>query len=218
MHASDRSAEELEIRRLAREQGRARRSAVQTFVCSVRDGDITCAAIAAGEIDDACNWRAAFSACARLSSVHVDARRWFLQFWCASGDNLRDATGDDRMLIAGLRVLLPPHEGPAVTLYRGDSMFNRRRRDYGPSWSSSEQVAQGFAEGMWRSFQGGSVLLRTVAPPEAIVCSPAMLGDEYDEQEYLVDRRRLGRVEVVRRFQQRPMSEPPEGMNGPADT
>ena len=62
------------------------------------------------------------------------------------------------------------------------------------------------------------MLLRTIAPPEAIVCSLAVLGDEYGEQEYLVDRRRLGRVEVVRRFPQRPISEPPEGVSEPADT
>ena len=35
-----------------------------------------------------------------------------------------------------------------------------------------------------------------MAPPEAIVCAPAMFEDPYAEQEYVVDRRRLTGVKV----------------------
>jgi len=47
------------------------------------------------------------------------------------------------------------------------------------------------------------VLLKTEAPAEAVICSPMIVNDGYGEQEYLVDRRRLSRVDVVERFPQR---------------
>ena len=45
-----------------------------------------------------------------------------------------------------------------------------------------------------------SVLLETLAPRDAIVCAPALLGDHYGEIEYVVDRRRLAAVKVIGRF------------------
>jgi hypothetical protein len=49
---------------------------------------------------------------------------------------------------------------------------------------------------------GGSVLLETLAPAEAIICAPALLDDRYGEKEYIVDRRRLTFVNVIDRFPQ----------------
>jgi hypothetical protein len=43
-------------------------------------------------------------------------------------------------------------------------------------------------------------LLETAAPPEAIICAPAMFGDRYTEEEYVVDRRR---IKVVQRLSRR---------------
>jgi hypothetical protein len=56
--------------------------------------------------------------------------------------------------------------------------------------------------GPWRTFDGGSVLLKTVAPPDAIVCAPALHDESWGESEYLVDRRKLAKVEVIERFAQ----------------
>jgi hypothetical protein len=69
----------------------------------------------------------------------------------------------------------------------------------GSSWTASEEVARSFMNGVWRTFEGASVLLRTEAPAEAAICCPLMLDDRYSEAEYLVDRRRLSRVEVMER-------------------
>ena len=38
--------------------------------------------------------------------------------------------------------LLPAYTGPALTLYRGDSAWNRKRRTYGPSWSAAVELAR----------------------------------------------------------------------------
>jgi hypothetical protein len=55
---------------------------------------------------------------------------------------------------------------------------------------------------MWQTFTGGSVVVVTDAPAEAIICAPALLGDDYGEEEFIVDRRRLRSVRVVTRHPQ----------------
>jgi hypothetical protein len=103
-------------------------------------------------------------------------------------------------LVKALRVLLPPYSGPGLTLYRGDSAWNRRRRSYGLSWSDTLDTAASFAEGpFWRSAQGGSVLLRAEVPAEGIICAPALMDNGHGEDEYLVDRRHLRRVTMLQR-------------------
>jgi hypothetical protein len=101
--------------------------------------------------------------------------------------------------------VLPPYKGPAITLYRGDGARNRQRRTYGLSWTSNPDVAEAFAKGLYRNSMGGSVILQADVPAEAIICHVAADADHdrYDEAEYLVDRRRLGRVKVIERLAQR---------------
>jgi hypothetical protein len=63
------------------------------------------------------------------------------------------------------------------------------------------------ATGMWRTSDGGSVLLEAFAPREAIVCAPGLLDDRYGEQEYVVDRRLLKAITVIERFSQMTINE-----------
>jgi hypothetical protein len=56
---------------------------------------------------------------------------------------------------------------------------------------------------MWRTFDGGSVLLETHAPAEAIICTVPDRQDRYGEKEVLIDRRRLAGVRVVARYTNR---------------
>ncbi|WP_050898697.1 hypothetical protein [Nitrospirillum viridazoti] len=182
--------------------GMSKASAVE-YADAARAGDIRRLQQAAIEVDGHGAWRLAFQRCARLQVVPDITRVHFLEQWVTRGDDLRDRVNDDSLLLGGLRVLLPRYAGPPVTLYRGDRAFNRRRRSYGMSWSTARDVAEGFARGEHQTSVGGSVLLETFAPPDAIICSPAMLGDDMEEAEYLVDRRRLTGVRVIERFPQR---------------
>jgi hypothetical protein len=126
-------------------------------------------------------------------------RRSFLPIWERGGGSLRSQVNDDLSLVRLLRVLLPAHTGSSLRLYRGESFFNRQRRTYGLSWSSDRDVAWQHAEtGICREFDGGSVLLATNAPADAIVCS--LIDDRFVEMEYTVDRQRLRSVEVLERF------------------
>ena len=139
---------------------------------------------------------------ARLETVPDHIREWALGWWCRSGSHYRLEVGDDRVLLDALRVLLPAYDGPAVQLYRGDGARSRRGPSYGPAWSSERDVAEAHALGLWRGTPGGSVLLSTFAPAEAIMCNVGAHNNDYGEDEYLVDRRRLGRVDVLNRYSQ----------------
>jgi hypothetical protein len=110
-------------------------------------------------------------------------------------------------MAAALRVLMPGgHSCPPAMLYRGANTHERRRRLYGFSWTTNIAVARTFAE-HWSQpvppFPSANplppmrgVILRTVAPPEAILLI-RQPEEYYDEGEVVVDPFRLGKVEVV---------------------
>jgi hypothetical protein len=198
-----------------REKRRLDRSAVRDFVEGARaeDGRRVLRAIEA--LKERGIWKKAMRAIGKVDDVPDEFRERFLHVWLFKGDHIRSEVGDDLTLLDGLRSLLPRYRGLALILFRGDSMCNRRRRTYGASWTESIEVAQQYAEGIWRTFKGGSVLLETRAPPEAVICAPAMFDDRYAEREYIVDRRRLSAVKVVQRFSQLDLKEPTSIANGP---
>jgi hypothetical protein len=187
---------------VSRKIAQRERAIVGAFVESAVAGEIDRIDLHSAAVDKAFLWRRAFRAIAKAAEVPQDYRHAFMNSWVRRGDHIRGEVEDDRILFAGLRRLLPAYEGGPVTLYRGDSADNCRRRSYGPSWSSDEGVARSFAEGNWRVSAGGSVLLKTVAPPDAIICAPTLHDASYGEFEYLVERRKLKKVEVVERFAQ----------------
>ena len=115
-------------------------------------------------------WRRAMRAVANVPAPE-DFRAWFLQVWVRSGDHI-SSEDDDCVLMDALWSLLPRYSGgKLITLY---SLWNRRRRSNGLSWTEDSEVARSFADGPYRTFEGGSVLLRTVAPAKAIICAPAL--------------------------------------------
>jgi hypothetical protein len=92
-------------------------------------------------------------------AVPADMKLRMLALWRHHGDHIRSEVRRDMTLVKALHVLLPPYNGPGVTLYRGDSAWHCLRRTYGLSWSASLDVADSFAAGcLWRSSKGGSVV------------------------------------------------------------
>jgi hypothetical protein len=61
-------------------------------------------------------------------------------------------------------------------------------------------VARHYAEQNQRTTLDGGVVLETLAPRAAIICAPGLIDDRYAESEVLVDRRRLGAIEVIERL------------------
>lgn len=200
-----------EVADLIAEENRRRREAVSTFVSGVANADMIGVVCSIELLDSSLGaWSAAFRKVARLGPVDPDVKAGFVRFWMRYGDALRQDAGTDLELLDALRVLLPSYEGSAVTLYRGETAWNRKHRTYGLSWTTSRDVADDFARrDMRRSGEGGTVVLRTLAPPEAIVCALHLVEhDRYAEEEVIVDRRRLGRVDVLCRYEQVPAGQP----------
>jgi len=188
-----------------RAEERAKREALELFVRGCATGDAQVVFDAIDPLLFSGAMKTAFRRVGALGHVPADFRVRFLAFWMSAGDSIRSEVNDDLVLIQALRMLLPPYKGVGVTLYRGESAWNRSRRTYGTSWSAELEVADQWAQRDYlRSAKGGSVVLRTVAPPEAILCAVTHHHDDrYGEAEYVVDRRRLRAVEVVRRYDQR---------------
>jgi hypothetical protein len=118
---------------------------------------------------------------------------------------------DKSAMLDALRLLFIPYQGPAVRLFRGAAAREARaRKFYGPSWTTDIEEANRFAR-QYQYKTGGSVVLETLASPEAIISAPGVDGAywanadgvrRYDEQEYIVDGRRLQQVTVARRYLQ----------------
>jgi hypothetical protein len=140
-----------------------------------------------------------------VGRAHSDAQRRFLDTWMRVGVGLvmRPAVGDDDLLIAALRVLLPPYDGPSVILWRGQ----KPDAPLGLSWTCSQHVAVKFAlygdrnvdpldleaSGRRRRYRPrDGVVLRALAQPQAIVCAPCLLGEA--EGEYIVNPRQLENI------------------------
>jgi hypothetical protein len=141
--------------------------------------------------------RRALKAVARMPAPSTDFRLRFLSLWQNDGDALRGDSPGDFVLIDFLRVVLPPYAGPARRLFRGESGWNRRRRTYGMSWTLDRVVARSHAEAKQKRSQDGAVVLEAEVPAAAIFCAPCELETSWGEQEYMVDRRKLGAVIAI---------------------
>ena len=192
------------MRQKQAEQYRRARHAVREFVAGVETGDPERMVKAIGEdldFGDVCGggWKRVFRRVSKLPLVSNEIRDVFLRCYVYYGNHIRQETGNDIVLIAGLRMLLPSYRGSAMVLYRGQIAPPKGGRSYSISWTASHEVAEGFARG--KRDMGGTVVLRTVAPPDAIICRVPAEEDRYGEDEYLVDRRRLHRVERLAAYE-----------------
>jgi hypothetical protein len=208
-----------EFARQLREERRQERAHARALVEACRRGDAEQFYELAFPYDHhPAFWPGAVRAISRaITEVTPDIQQAFLQIWVETKMlNLR--VDDNRALCRALRILLPPYKGEALRLYRGAGALERRRAAYGISWTSNLSMAEQFAES-YRVMNAGSVVLATVAPPGAIISAveypPPMTEEEtaelglpptakivewHEEAEYLVDRRMLGPVSVLRRY------------------
>jgi hypothetical protein len=210
-----------------RSERRAAKTAADLFVRACQTGDLATFFEAVDRISRTVDggWLAAMRKVAKeVRVVNPEIQSAFRSVWIES-KMLPLTVGDHRALCDAARLSLP-HSGPAVRLFRGAGAFERRRGIYGPSRSADAAAAERFALGR-RVMDGGSVLLETLAPRAAIISAiddpPPPTRDEihdlkrecldlvndelvidefHDEREYVVDRRYLNAVTVVRRYEQ----------------
>jgi hypothetical protein len=189
---------------LRREERTRQRTSIKSFVEAVVDGDVNALSRSVSLVDINFVWKPTLRAIIRRAIAgSEELRLHFLDTYVAHGDHIRREVGDDLLLADALRLLLPTYQGPGLRLFRGESLFNRRRRSYGLSWTNEMEVAQSFAEtGMCRTAIGGSILLGVDAAADAIICAPAIHNDRFGKREFIVDRRRLKGISVIARYQQ----------------
>jgi hypothetical protein len=182
----------------------ARKAAVRRFEKALIDNDRkTLYHRCLPELDRWFCWKEAMRRVIHIEGdLRYDLRMSFYTTWVHHGDHIRLAIDDDLLLIEALRKLLPPYGGSDMTLYRGECMPNRKRRTYGPSWTSSKNVARDFAEIFHRCSDGGAVLLKARVPKVNIIAKLNKGYDPLQEREYLVDRRNLKDVYVLKTFPQ----------------
>ena len=213
-----------------RNEERARRTAAADFVRACQSGDVHKLYEAVDFINERTvgGWTTAIRKLAReIRVVSPDIQYAFQRVWIES-KMLPRRVDDHPALCEAARILLPKYQGPPVRLFRGAGAAERRRRAYGLSWSTQIAAAERFAEER-RVMDGGSVLLETLAPPEAIISAivypepfteaeiaelqaryPGVVIEEASgygaEGEYVLDRRLLGAVQVIRRLAPLPRS------------
>lgn len=189
---------ERQARKLWPEQHKRRHEQERSFLDALRKADGSRLL----EAMDYMEWTPRFlRSLAKLPKVSNESRALVLSIWIRSGDHWRSEVNDDLLLLDVLRNLLPPYKRDAVRLFRGESAFNRRHRTYGFAWTSDRIVAESFAKNNAERCSGGTALLETFAPRDAIICVPQDHNKEFHagEAEYIVDRRRLDEVRVIKR-------------------
>jgi hypothetical protein len=195
--------ESLEHIRKERQQAQ---QAADVFARVCRDGDADLLYDAHLMVNEAYGnaWRYAMKRVAKLPRVSPEIQNAFISIWVES-KMLPLRVGHRPTMAAALRKLMSGGHHCGLTLYRGTTENERKRRLYGFSWTTDVIVARGFAQKYQDNAQADpdrrwtwGIVLRTCAPPEAILLI-RQPEDYYDEGEVVVDPFRLTRVEAYER-------------------
>lgn len=183
-----------------RQEERDRRAAARAFADALSSDD----PMALREVSEHMGWvidcwAAAMRAALRNSAVTETGRNAFQNLWIEH-KGLPRSVGSRPLMAKALRHLLPsPRPLPGLlTVYRGTTLYERRRRLYGFSWSTSREIARGFPE-RWGKTPFGGLVLSTELSPDAVLLD-RQDDDYYAERELVDDPYRLGRVKVVERL------------------
>lgn len=151
------------VEELRREEAKA---AAEDFVRACQTGDVAAFDAAVHRIYDVPTgawWAAMRAVVKQVQAVSPDIQQAFLSVWIES-KRLPREVDDHRTMCAAARVLLPRYQGPAVRLFRGAWIGERRRRIYGLSWTAEVSEAERFARDR-QGWEGGSVVLETLTLP-----------------------------------------------------
>jgi hypothetical protein len=187
---------------LLRERREAK-AAADTFVRIYKDGRADDVKTAALWLDETIGgWRLAIIKIGRLKCVTPEVQDAFVTEWITR-KHVALKVGDRPACAAALRVLMPGgYSIPPLTLYRGTHEGERKRRLYSFSWTTDVSVARQFAQRHAEAAIGSvaGIVLRTLAPPQAVLLIRQPEGTGFDESEIVVDPYRLGRVIVQERL------------------
>jgi hypothetical protein len=110
----------------------------------------------------------------------------FASGWITAGHHIRDRIADDTLLVRVLRHVLPPYDGEARVLYRGENRDRWNARRVGLAWTPDIETARMFGHGL-NAVTSGGVLLTAHFEPEAIISGPNAHSRYLGEAQFTVD-------------------------------
>lgn len=136
-------------------------------------------------VAEAALWQQTFRYLARLTDDTVFQPQRVAALWVRHGGDVRAMIKDDELILSVLRrALAGSHcrQTDGMTLYRGESWFLFDQDQIGFCWTTSEEVATRYAQGL-NAVDSGGVLLKCHAPAEAVlgqheevmICDPTRL-------------------------------------------
>jgi hypothetical protein len=123
--------------------------------------------------------------------------RALLGFWISYGLHIARSLKGDLILVDAFKHLLPPYDGPALKLYRGELHSRHVERTYGFSWTPNVSVATMFASRRQSTGEGHAVTLEIDATPAMIAVPPGEHTSWLGEDEYIIDPRLIQTVRVL---------------------
>jgi hypothetical protein len=194
-----------ELQDQLRAEKRERRKAASAFARLCQEGDAERLYDCAQWLDETVDgWRLAMAKVGRLPRVSAEVQDVFVSVWIER-KHIPLRVGHRPTMAAALRVLMPRnYAGPPLVLYRGCGSHERQRRLYGFSWTTNSKIARGFVPQDHAQLGIHGVLLKAIAPADAVLLHRDTYGgaDYYAEGEVVVDPYRLGKVEIARLLDQ----------------
>jgi hypothetical protein len=129
----------------------------------------------------------------------IEITEQFGTYWIEGGHHIREQIADDVILVRLLRHMLPPYEGSAVTLFRGESQERWGAGQFGLAWTTKIDVAKMFGIGP-NSVPSGGVLLQGDFKPIAIIAGPNAHSRYLGEEQYTIDPFYVENIVAVEEF------------------
>jgi hypothetical protein len=107
-------------------------------------------------------------------------------YWIESGHKIREQIDNDEILILYLRKIHPPYEGTKKILFRGKNISRWNSMKIGFAWTENIETARMFGRGL-NAVNSGGILLRSIVPPNAIICGPNNHSEYLGEHQYTAD-------------------------------
>jgi len=189
----------VKIRSVIYEQWLQNRSgAISAFPTLLVEGDHDALSSAIDAFNELDCWAEVLNYIANELRTDLTLGDALLLFWTIHGFSLGEAlNGDWHLLVEALRKHLPAYSGPAIWLYRGELRARHETGKYGIAWTPVVEKARQYLGRRHGIGEGPSLVLATLALPEAVIAGPCGHSKDIGDHEYVLDPRMLLEVRIL---------------------